>query len=66
MSNKQYVKALNREIRELNRVIDYKIIHHDNCKMEARRHRKLLQEVRRHEIKKSFADLYRVFTPSWF
>lgn len=66
MSEKQYLKALNREIQELNNVIDLKILLDHNYKREARRHKRLLAEIRRREIRRSFSMLYRALTPSWF
>ena len=62
MSKKQYLKALNKEIQELNQVIDLKIITEHNYRREARRHKKLLAEVRRQEVRRSFFDLSRMLT----
>lgn len=66
MSNKQYLKALNKEIQALNNVIDLKILLDHNYKREARRHKKLLAAIRRQEIKRSFYALYQLLIPSWF
>lgn len=63
MSKKQYIKALNREIQKLNEVIDHKILRDLNYRREARRHKKLLAEIRRQEIRNSFARLLRVLVP---
>jgi len=49
MSKKQYLKALNKEIQNLNGIIDCKIVSHANYKAEARRHRELLRQVRKEE-----------------
>lgn len=49
MSKKQYLKALNKEIQNLNGIIDCKIVQHADYKREAQRHRTLLQQVRKEE-----------------
>jgi hypothetical protein len=49
MSKKQYLKALNKEIQNLNGIIDCKIVEHADYKREARRHRQLLRQIRREE-----------------
>jgi hypothetical protein len=49
MSKKQYLKALNKEIQNLNGIIDCKIVQHADYKREARRHKALLQQVRKEE-----------------
>ena len=49
MSKKQYLKALNKEIQKLNGIIDCKIVQHADYKREARRHKALLQQIRREE-----------------
>lgn len=54
MSKKQYLKALNKEIQNLNGIIDCKIIAHSNYKKEAHRHKRLLVQIRKEEHRKSF------------
>jgi len=49
MSKKQYLKALNKEIQNLNGIIDCKIVQHTDYKREARRHKALLQQIRKEE-----------------
>lgn len=49
MNKQQYLKALNQEIQKLNGVIDHKILHHYDYKREARRHKQLLQAIRKEE-----------------
>ncbi len=66
MSKKQYLKLLNEEIQNLNGVIDQKIIHHYNYKRESLRHKKLLAEVRKQEVKNSFSKLLQAVRPNWF
>lgn len=64
MSNKQYLRSLNLEIQKLNGIIDQKIINNYNYKKEALRHKKLLAEIRRNEVKRSIKDLFNILTPS--
>ena len=49
MSKKQYLKALNKEIQNLNGIIDCKIVQHADYKREAQRHRTLLRQIRKEE-----------------
>jgi hypothetical protein len=66
MSKKQYLRALNEELQKLNGLIDLKILHDRDYKREALRHKRLLSEVRKQEVKNSFGSLTRLLTPSWF
>ena len=66
MSKKQYLKALNAEIQKLNGIIDDKILYEHSYHREARRHKKLLAELRREEMNRTFSNLLRMFRPSWF
>lgn len=54
MSKKQYLKALNKEIQNLNGIIDCKIVEHADYKREARRHKVLLQQLRKEEKMRVF------------
>ncbi|MCD5381755.1 MAG: hypothetical protein LR017_00385 [Candidatus Pacebacteria bacterium] len=65
MSKKEYIKALNEEIQKLNGLIDYKIIHDDDYRREARRHKKLLAQIRREEAGRMVNRLMRTLVPSW-
>ena len=65
MSKRQYLKALNAEISKLNEVIDRKIIQNFNYKSEAKRHKKLLAQIRKNEVQRSFVQLLRAFFPLW-
>jgi len=60
MSKKQYLKALNKEIQNLNGIIDCKIVQHADYKREARRHRQLLQQIRKEERMKSILSPLRI------
>lgn len=66
MSKKQYLKALNAEIQKLNGIIDAKILYERSYHREARRHKKLLAELRREEVSRAFGSLVNIFRPSWF
>jgi hypothetical protein len=66
MSKKQYLKALNAEIQKLNGIIDDKILYERNYSREAKRHKKLLAELRREEMSRAFGSLISMFRPSWF
>lgn len=60
MSKKQYLKALNKEIQNLNGIIDCKIVAHADYKREARRHKALLKQLRKEERMKSILSPLRL------
>jgi len=53
MSQKQYLKMLEREIHKINQEIDLKILRGENYRKEARDHKLLLKKVR-YNTRKSF------------
>lgn len=55
MSQKQYVKMLEKEIQKINKKIDLKILQGEKYAKEARDHRLLLRKVR-YNTKKSFTE----------
>lgn len=59
MSEQQYIKALNKEIKKLNGIIDDKIMHSYNYSREARRHKVLLRQIKREERKRSSLPMFR-------
>lgn len=61
MSKKTYLRALNDEIQRLNSVIDYKILHDYNYHAEARRHKKLLRQLKKEERARVFFWTLRTF-----
>lgn len=63
MSKQQYLRALNKEIQKLNGIIDHKIMHHDDYRRESRRHKELLQQIRREEHRQ---PLLRVLGTTFF
>lgn len=46
MSQKQYLKTIEREIQRINRIIDLKILRGEEYKKEARDHKLLLKKIR--------------------
>lgn len=66
MSKKQYLKALNAEIQKLNGIIDAKILHERSYYREAKRHKRLLAELRKEEMNRAFGTILNFFRPSWF
>lgn len=66
MSKKQYLRALNEEIQRLNDVIDFKILHDRDYRRESRRHKRLLREIKKQELRSSFIALKHSLIPSWF
>jgi hypothetical protein len=48
MSQKQYLKMLEREIQKINQEIDFKILRGENYRKEARDHKLLIKKVRFH------------------
>ncbi len=61
MSHNQYLKMLEREIQEINKKIDRKILQGKNYAKEARDHRLLLQKVRYHNRRNIFSRLFPTF-----
>jgi hypothetical protein len=65
MSKRQYLKALNAEIAKLNEIIDLKIIHDADYRREAHRHKNLLAQLRRDEVRRSTSRLFGMLFPLW-
>lgn len=63
MSKKQYINALNKEIQKLNGLIDYKIVHNGNYREEARRHKRLLTQLRSAQAHKAIMSSFRAMIP---
>ena len=57
MSQKQYLKSIEKEIQKINKKIDLKILNGERYLKEARDHRLLLKKVRYHK-RKSFFDKF--------
>lgn len=57
MSQKQYIKMLEREIEKLNRVIDLKILRGEDYRKEARDHKLILRKIR-YNTKRGFIQKF--------
>jgi hypothetical protein len=66
MSQKQYLKTVEKEIQRINRIIDLKIMQGKEYTKEARDHRLLLKKVRFHNRQSFFRRLFPVFTSKIF
>jgi len=54
MTQHKYIKEMERELRKVNEIIDFKILHGFGYREETRIHKKLLNQIssfRRHKIK---------------
>ncbi len=51
MSQKQYIKAVEKEIQKINKIIDLKIVRGEEYRKEARDHKLLLRKIRYHNRK---------------
>ena len=65
MSKKQHIKLLNREIQKLNGIIDLKILGDRDYRREARRHKRLLAQLRREEMQRILSRSVRSLIPLW-
>jgi hypothetical protein len=64
MSQKQYLKMLEREIHKINQEIDFKILRGENYSKEARDHKLLLKKVRYNSRRGFFRKLADRFFPN--
>ncbi len=64
MSQKQYLKMLEREIHKINQEIDFKILRGENYRKEARDHKLLLKKVRYNSRRSFFKSLTERFFPT--
>jgi len=65
MSQKQYVKMIEKEIHNLNKKIDLKIMHGEDYKREARDHKIMIRRMRYLTRKNSFKGFLDKFFPSF-
>lgn len=65
MSQKQYLKILEKEIRNINQKIDLKIIRGENYKKEARDHKLLLRKIRLLSRRNLLKNLIEKFFPTF-
>lgn len=61
MSQKQYLKLVERELQKVNKVIDQKIMRGEEYTKEARNHKLLLRKIRFHERRSFFRRLFPTF-----
>jgi len=66
MSQKQYLKMLEREIHKINQEIDFKILRGENYSKEARDHKLLLKKVRYNTRRSFLKSLKERFFPTFF
>lgn len=58
MSQEQYKKAIEKEIRKLNERIDFKILRGERYSSESRQHKALLQKIKGYQKKSLFGRLF--------
>ena len=61
MTREQYIKTLHRQLALLNQKIDLKIISGQDYKNEARKHKMLLREMKKHTAGNFFKKLFPFF-----
>lgn len=59
MSKQEHLRVINSEIQKLNGIIDRKISEGHNYKREALRHKELLNEIRKEELRRAFSPFFR-------
>jgi len=65
MSQKQYLKLIEREIQEINKKIDFKILQGESYSKEARDHKLLLKKVRYNTRRNFFSRIFSPFRVSF-
>jgi hypothetical protein len=63
MSQKQYLKTIEKEIQRINRIIDFKILRGEEYKKEAKDHKLLLKKIRFYNRQSFFKRIFS--SPSW-
>lgn len=58
MSQKQYIKTVEREMKRINRIIDIKILRGEEYRKEARDHKLLLKKMRFYNRQNFFRRLF--------
>ena len=61
MSQKQYLKLVEKELQKVNKVIDQKIMRGEEYVKEARNHKLLLRKIRFHARQSFFRRLFPTF-----
>ena len=65
MSRTQYLKLIEKEIQNINKKIDMKILAGEEYKREAREHKILLRKVRQHSPRKSIFSRFFLALPQF-
>ena len=65
MSQREYLKIVERELQRINKVIDLKILRGEDYSREARDHKLLLKKVRYNNRQNFFKNLARKIFPSF-
>lgn len=63
MSREQYLKIIERELHDINKKIDIKILNGEEYKREARIHKVLLMKIRQHSPRKGFFNKFFLALP---
>lgn len=58
MTRSQYVSRLEKQLKQLNEVIDFKIMHGMRYSIESRKHRMILQKIREQRRSQIFGRLF--------
>lgn len=61
MTREQYLKIIEREIHNINKRIDLKILHGEEYKKEALEHKQLLRKIRQHSRKSILSNIFTIF-----
>ncbi len=62
MSQKQYLKSVEKELQRINKIIDQKIVRGEDYFKEARDHKLLVRKIRFHERRTFFRKLFPTFS----
>jgi hypothetical protein len=65
MSHEQYLKILREELQKVNQEIDLKIIQGEMYTGEARKHKMLLERMRKHAKKSFLTKMFGGFSGMW-
>jgi ribonuclease HII len=62
MTREQYINLLQKEVERLNKEIDFKIVHGQGYSPEAKKHRALLTEIRKHRVRTFWNKIFPRFS----
>lgn len=63
MTREQYLKIIEKEIHQLNKKIDLKILRGEDYNKEASEHKLLLRKIRQNRARRSFFSKFFAFLP---